>query len=487
MTADVVVVGTGFAGIAAAAEIRRSGRDVLLVERAGSVGGTWRDNVYPGVACDVPSHLYSLARHPRPEWSGMFAPGAEIRAYLDDVVDAEGLRGRIRFDTSLHGAHWQDDDGAWLLDLGNDTLSARSLVLACGRLAEPRIPAVPGLETFPGELMHTARWQPGTPVSGRRVAVIGTGSSAAQLVPALAAAGAHVLLFQRSAPWVLPKRGRAYTEAERAAFRADPALLARSRAAFIGDETEAFASRSGREPAAHRARAAARAHLREQIPDARMRDILTPAYSFGGKRVVLSDDFYPAIASGAVTVEPSALARIAGRTLISDRGACIDDVDLVVFATGFETARQPYARTIRGEGGRTLDEHWAEGMTSVASTVVTGFPNLFVLNGPNAALAHTSSLLVLEHQAAFVRRALDVRDAAGGVLRVTPDAEHAYTRLIDDRVAGTPWEQTRSWYRDERSGRITLLWPGTAEEFGRMTETALAQFTAAVAAEGGRT
>lgn len=478
--ADVVVVGAGFAGVLAAIELREAGRDVVVIERADRVGGTWRENVYPGVACDVPSHVYSLTRHPSPDWSAEFAPGAEIAAYLERVVDDAGIRPLIRFGSELTDAAWDESAEHWQLAFsGQGPATADVLVLACGRLAEPRVPDVAGLASFPGPVMHTARWDPSVPVAGTRIAVVGTGSSAAQLVPELVSAGADVVLFQRSAAWVLPRGGRAYTDAERAALRADPARMASLREELSADDAERFAARSGQPGAATRARRAARAHLAAQVHDRRLRRQLTPTDPLGCKRVVLSDVFYPAVASHAVELEPSALVAVDGTRLIGASGSVYDGIDRIVLATGFSATEPPYAHLVRGEGGVTLAAHWSRGMTAVATTAVAGFPNMFVLNGPNSALAHASSLLVLERQAAFVRE----MTAHRGVVRALPDAERAHSAAIDARAAGTPWTAgCRSWYRDDRSGRVTTLWPGTVADLEEaMTEAAQGAFAVTIA------
>lgn len=465
---EVAIVGTGFAGLAAAMTLRDAGHDIALFERADRVGGTWRDNTYPGVACDVPSHLYGFARHPEPSWSAEFAPGAEIQAYLERVVARERLDTSITFDAPLLDAEWQTDAARWRLRFGGvrpAEVAAEVLVLACGRLSEPRIPTVAGLEAFAGPIFHTARWDDTVDLEGAHVAVVGSGASAVQVVPPLAGTAAAVTLFQRSPAWIVPRGGRPFTTDERERFAAHPEELAALRAQLDAEGEARFSSRSGG-PDAAAAEAVARAHLAAQVADPGLRSLLTPGYAFGCKRVLLSDEFYPAIASGAVTLEPSALAAVEGDELVAASGARYRGVDAIVLATGFQTTRQPYAGFVRGEGGVTLEQHWGDGMTSFASTLVAGFPNLFVLNGPNASLGHTSSVLMLEAQAEFAASVLAERPA-GGVLRVRPEAERDYTRAVDERAAGTPWLTggCRSWYVDERSRRLTLVWPGTVADY----------------------
>jgi len=464
---DTVVVGAGFAGLAMVGALRRAGRDdVVVLERGSDVGGTWRDNTYPGVACDVPAHLYSLAAHPHAGWSRTFAPGGEIQDYLRGVAEREALGDRLRLRTPMLGARWDAGGSVWHIDTGAQPLVARSLVLACGRLTEPNVPAIAGLETFPGPLFHSARWDHDVDLRGKRVAVVGTGASAVQLVPELARTAAHVTLFQRTPGWIVPRGGGDITPAERERLAADPGALARLRAKLYAESEERFASRSGDAAASAAAREIALGHLHAQVADPALRAALTPDYAFGCKRVLLSDAFYPAVASEAVSLEPTALARVEGSTLTAASGGMYE-ADVLVLATGFAAAQQPYADLVHGDG-ETLAEHWSEGMTSFGSTVVAGFPNLFVLNGPNASLGHNSAVLMAEEQAAYVVRTLAERDRRPDrVVRVRPDAEAAYTDEIAAAAASTPWLTggCRNWYVDERSGRLTLLWPGTVQAF----------------------
>lgn len=482
---QVVIVGAGFAGLAAALELRAAGiDDVVMIERAAQVGGTWRDNTYPGVACDVPALLYALRRHPEANWSHEFAPGAEIQAYLTRVATEHAPAGGIRLNTPLRGARWQGTD--WELDTPTDPLLARSVVLACGRLTEPALPDVPGLATFPGRVVHSARWDAGWDVAGQHLAVVGTGASGIQLVPELVRRGARVTLFQRSAAWILPRGGQATTAAQRAVLSSDPAALDAERDRLYREGEARFASRAGDAAAAAAATDQALAHLYGSVTDRELRRHLTPDYAFGCKRVLLSDDFYPALASGAVALEPSALIRVdPDGTLVAASGR-VHRADAVVLATGFQATRQPYASLIQGEHGQSLDAHWDQGMTSALSTVVAGFPNLFVLNGPNAALGHNSSILMLEEQAGYLARV--IAGDPDAVRRVDPAAEDAYTALVQERAAATSWLTggCRSWYIDDRSGRLTLLWPGTVAEFRELLAAADGSEFLAEPVTGGR-
>ncbi|MBN9170275.1 MAG: NAD(P)/FAD-dependent oxidoreductase, partial [Microbacterium sp.] len=452
-------------GIAIASALRRGGIDRFgIFERAHAVGGVWRDNVYPGIECDVPSHLYAFASHPNPMWEHEFARGPEIQAYLGDVVASERLNGHIEFDTPLRRAEWTGSH--WSLTFSGPhrrSIDAQVLILACGRLSQPRLPDVAEVSPFRGEVVHSARWNETVSEEGNRIAVVGTGASAIQLVPRLVERGHQVVLFQRTPSWIVPKNGREYSAVEKALWASDPSRLRQVRQDLYDEGEARFASRSGDRTAAEAARSIALDHLKSQVEDSRLRARLTPHYPFGCKRVLLSDEFYPAVASDSVVLESSALAAVDGNRLISATGAS-HEVDAVVFATGFETTRQPYAELVEGEQGRTLAEHWSQGMTSLGSTLVSGFPDLFILNGPNASLGHNSSILMIEQQCDLVLRLLRERR---GPIRPRAESELAYSAEIDERSAGTSWVAPgcTNWYVDERSGRLTLLWPGTVAAF----------------------
>jgi cation diffusion facilitator CzcD-associated flavoprotein CzcO len=471
---DLAIVGAGIAGIGLGIRVRRRGdRSFAIFEAAAEIGGTWRDNTYPGVACDVPSHLYSYSFRPNPAWSRFYAPGAEIQRYLLDSVDAEGLRENIRLSTAVTAMTWDEDAGHWSLETSAGTVTARVLVMAAGRLSHPRLPAVPGIDTFSGPAFHSARWDHSVDLTGQRVAVVGSGASSVQIVPEVAAVASHVSVLQRSAPYVIPRDDPAYTEAELRLFERDPDELARVRSALFWKAEEAYAQRAAEPHALEAARSRALAHLAAQVADPELRAALTPDYEIGCKRVLISNDYYPALTQPHVTLESSALAAVEGSTLVMANGAR-HEADVVIFATGFHAAEQPYAPTVRGRHGRTLAEHWQGGMTAFASTAVSGFPNLFLINGPNAAVGHNSAIYMIETQIDYVLGALQHQDQSGQrVLEVTAEAEAAYVAMVDDLSASTVWMTGRcdSWYRDPRSGRLTLIWPDFAFAFRDLNGT----------------
>jgi cation diffusion facilitator CzcD-associated flavoprotein CzcO len=443
------------------AQLKRSGRDdFLILERAEEIGGTWRDNTYPGVACDIPSRLYSYSFRPERDWSRRFAPGAEILDYLRETARAEGLVPHLRLGERLTGAHWDDEAGCWRLRTSRGEHSARALVMAAGRLSEPKLPDLPGLAAFPGRVFHSARWDH-APLTGLRVGVVGTGASGVQLIPELARSAASVTVFQRSAAWVLPRGDHAVAPGE-----PQP-----DRAGLAAEAERLFAARLTGSPELEELRGRALAHLQSEVTDPQLRAALTPDYEIGCKRAVFSDDYFAALQLPQVTLEASALAAVDGATAVAASGAS-HELDVLVFATGFETTRPPFARLVTGRDGESLATHWSEGMTSHASTVVSGFPNLFVLDGPNAALGHHSAFEVIEAQLDYVLGALahlDARRDSGdsSPLEVTAAAEAAYSAEIDRLAARTVWVTggCSSWYRDEASGRLTLLWPAQVSEF----------------------
>jgi len=464
----VAVIGAGFAGLGTAIQLTRSNEySFLVLERADDIGGTWRDNVYPGVACDIPSHLYSFSFAPKHDWRRHYAQGSEIQQYLRDCSLEPGVAERIRLNTSLHTAHWDAVQGRWELATNRGKLTASVLVLGTGRFGKSDIPEIPGLASFPGPICHSSRWNPSVR-PGMRVAVVGSGASAIQIVPALVRQGSQVLNIQRSAPWIIPKGDHLYSEESRQRFGDDDNARAAHREQIFADADAGFKARvlGSVEQTALQQRALG--HLRAQVRDPEMARKLTPSYEIGCKRVLLSDDFYLAVASGRATVHSGTIAQIDGRHLTLTEGTRTA-ADALVFATGFEASRPAIAGQVYGRNGLRLDEHWANGMTSYGSTAVSGFPNMFILGGPNGALGHNSALAVMEVQIQHLRSVLDFLRDGWKSVEVQASAEADFTRMIDQRAAQTVWLSPgcTSWYRHERTGRLSLVWPGTAQEYAQ--------------------
>ncbi|SMQ71944.1 NAD(P)/FAD-dependent oxidoreductase [Agreia sp. VKM Ac-1783] len=467
---DTVIVGAGFAGLGAGIRLARQGDEsFVILERAGDVGGTWRDNTYPGVACDIPSHLYSFSFLPKPDWSSFFASGREIHDYLRNAVRSEGLEPHLRLHSEVLEMRWLADELRWRVTTSSGEYLSRTLIVAAGRLSDARMPDVPGLDTFAGPVMHSSMWDDSVELHGRRVGVVGTGASAAQLIPRLAHLAASVVVFQRSAPYVVPRPDREYTLDEQRAFAADPSAHEAMRDdLFWGAET-AFAERMRVPGFIDRLRDRALGHLEAQLEDPALRAAATPDYEIGCKRVIISNDYYPALAAPSVFLESSALHSISKNVATSEDGSRFE-LDVLVFATGFESTRPPFAARTYGADGIRLADAWADGMRAHASTTVHGFPNMFVLDGPNASLGHNSAVAMIEAQIDYVLAALDHRDAKGiDALDASLEAQDAYTHEIDAKAASTVWLTggCDSWYVDERSRRLTLLWPDFAYAFQR--------------------
>lgn len=465
---DTVIIGAGFAGLGAAIQLARSGRQsFVVVERGADVGGTWRDNVYPGVACDIPAQLYSFSFRPRTDWSRFYSPGVEILDYLQEAAREEGILPHLRFSSDVLALEWDDSTMTWTVVTTRDTYRCRWVIVATGRLSEKRMPDVPGLDSFTGPVFHSSEWPRDLDLAGKRVGLAGSGASAVQILPRIAAVADEVVLFQRSAAYVVPRHDYAYTEGEKARWRADPDSLATLRTRMFWDAEAGFAARLGAAGPLTALRDRARRHLEAQVPDSALRRALTPDYEAGCKRVLLSDDYYPALMSKSVRLERSALAAVEGSQVAAASGAAYE-LDALILATGFHSTRPPIAHRIRGRDGRTLDAAWSHGMVAYNSTTVAGFPNLFVIDGPNASLGHNSAVHMIESQIAYVLEAMRyLRSRAVPAFDVRPERQASYAAEIDCMAENTVWLTggCRSWYVDERSRRLTLLWPDTASAF----------------------
>jgi cation diffusion facilitator CzcD-associated flavoprotein CzcO len=466
----VAVVGTGFAGLATAIGLSRSGeRDVVLLERADSLGGTWRDNAYPGCACDVPSHLYSFSFAPNPDWSRSFSPQPEIEAYLHRVARDFDVLPQVRFGAELTGADWDDEAQLWHLQTARGTLDAEVLVLGTGGLSDPAIPDLPGLDSFAGTTFHSATWDQDHDLTGRRVAVIGTGASAIQFVPAIQPSVEHLTLFQRTAPWVLPRRDRAISRTERRLFRRFPLLQRAARTAIYWGRESWVLGFAFDQRIMRLAEKQALSVLDTQVPDAALRATLTPDFRLGCKRVLLSNTYLPALSQPNVDVVTDRITEVRPHAVVTADGT-EHPVDTIIFGTGFRVTDPPVIERIHGRGGRSLKEHWGDGgMRALHGATTSGFPNLFYLVGPNTGLGHSSIVFVIEAQVRYLLDALRQLDAHGlATLEATPSAEAAYNNWVQKRLRTTVWNTggCASWYLD-KNGRNTVLWPTFTFTFRR--------------------
>ncbi|MCZ0211355.1 NAD(P)/FAD-dependent oxidoreductase [Streptomyces sp. UMAF16] len=466
----VAVIGSGFSGLGTAIRLIQQGIDDFLVfERADEVGGTWRDNTYPGCACDVMSHLYSFSFAPNPRWRSTFGKQQELFDYLRDCADQFGVRSRIRFRHELTEARWDDLLKRWRISTTGGDYTAQVLVTGTGYLSEPAIPDIPGLADFQGEVFHSAHWRHDLDLTGRRVAVIGTGASAIQFVPAIQPEVGHLDLYQRTPPWIGPKNDKVNSALQTKLLTSVPGYQ-RFRRNFNMWGREILAFVMARPAVAAKMQKMASDHLKKSVPDERLRAVLTPAYVLACKRLLFSNTYYPAIQQPNVDLITDGIIKVTDDAVVTADGQ-ERPVDTIILGTGFEAVRRPIAERLFGRNGVSLQETWSEGMTALRGTGVAGFPNLFMMLGPNTTLGHSSQVIMIEAQIAYVLDALKTMDKRGlAGVEVLPEAQRAYNERLDRRLAGTVWNagNCRSWYLDEH-GRNPSIWPTYTWRFRRAT------------------
>jgi cation diffusion facilitator CzcD-associated flavoprotein CzcO len=463
----VAIAGAGFAGIGLGIRLRQQGEtDFVVLERSHEVGGVWRDNSYPGCACDVPSHLYSYSFAPNPGWSRTYSPQAEILDYLRRCARDFGVMPHIRFGHELLGARWDDAAGRWELQTSRGPLTAQFLVAAQGGLSEPRLPDIPGVESFAGPAFHSARWDHTVDMHGRTVAVVGTGASAIQLVPRIQRQAERVIVFQRTPPWVMPHRDRRIRGWEHRLYRAVPAAQRLVReAVYLGHETFVLGFMAGSLPVGERI---SRRHLARSVADPELRRRLTPSYRMGCKRILPSNQWYPTLARPNVEVVTEPITEIHPHGLATAGGA-EHRADTIVFATGFSVTEMAIGARVRGRDGRSLDDVWQGSPQAHLGTTVAGFPNLFLLTGPNTGLGHTSMVVIMEAQFGYLLDMFEhMRQRGAGTVEVRAEVQARFNAEVQRRLAGTVWNTggCSSWYFD-RNGRNSTLWPGSTLAYRR--------------------
>ncbi|HWU20088.1 MAG TPA: NAD(P)/FAD-dependent oxidoreductase [Nocardioides sp.] len=466
---DVVVIGAGISGIAAAIKLREAGvDDVVILERADTYGGTWRANTYPGCACDVPSGLYSFSFAPKADWSRLYGTQPEILEYVDGVARAHGLEEITRFGVEMTGAAWDPGTERWVLETTAGELTARFLVAAAGPWNEPKIPEVPGLTGFPGEIFHSARWNHGYDLTGKRVAVIGTGASAVQFVPEIQPRVAELHLFQRTAHWVLPKVDHVVPAVERWALDRLPlAMRGLQGVEYAAMEAVGAAFHRPR-PLMHALQAVGRAYLRAAVRDAELRAKLTPTYLLGCKRILFSNSYLQSLTRPNVDVHATGVAAVRGSTVVGSDGSEAE-VDAIILGTGFHILDMPVADLVRGVDGRTLAEHWAGSPEAYLGTTVAGFPNAFVVLGPSLGTGHSSAFTIAEAQVSLIVDAVVAARREGwSTLETRPEVQAAYVAEVQDALAGTAYNATscHSYYIDA-NGRNSFSWPWSTGELVR--------------------
>ncbi|WP_342801654.1 NAD(P)/FAD-dependent oxidoreductase [Nocardia sp. No.11] len=470
----MAIIGAGFAGLGVAMRLRRLGiTDFVVFERASDIGGTWRDNTYPGAGCDVPSQLYSYSFAPNPDWTHSFSTQPQIQRYVQDTVDREGVREAILLDCEVSDARWNAATARWDIQTSLGAFTADITVSAAGPLSAPRLPEIKGISTFRGALFHSARWDHEVDLTGKRVAVVGTGASAIQIVPSIAGTVGRLAVYQRSAPWVLPRLGHRYTRLERLWYRHVPGSQRLARAGVYWVRESFVLWQSKYPPLADFFAAGARLKLWWVIRDAALRRKVTPDYRLGCKRMLISNEYYPALARENVDVVTDGIREIREHSIVAEDGT-EREVDAIVLATGFKISDSPTYDLITGRDGRTLAEVFGEhGLSVYKGTTIANFPNLFLMIGPNAALSYTSALFTIESQINYIVDAITTMDARGlRTVEVCAQAQLDYNRDLQTKFAGTVWNagDCTSWFVDER-GQHSRLWPDFSFRFERMLRT----------------
>jgi cation diffusion facilitator CzcD-associated flavoprotein CzcO len=469
MDTTVAIIGSGFSGIGLAIRLRQDGvEDFVVLERNEGVGGTWWANTYPGCACDVPSHLYSFSFAPNPEWSRTYSRQPEIREYLARVVEDFGVTPHLRLGCEVSSAAWDEESGRWVLETSQGPVRAQVLVSGAGPLVEPRIPGFPGLERFEGPAFHSARWDHSVSLRGKRVAAIGTGASAIQFVPSIAPEVSQLHVFQRTPPWVMPHSSRPISRWERRVYRRFPALQRLVRGGIYAARellVLGFVKNPRAMPLLERI---SRRHMQRSLP-AGLQEKARPDYTIGCKRILPSNGWYPALARDNVELVTESVAEIRERSVVTADGV-EREVDAIVFGTGFRVVDMPIGKLVRGRDGRTLEQAWNGSPRAHLGCTVAGFPNLFILLGPNTGLGHSSMVYMIESQLAYVIGALrEMRSRGVRTVEVRTEAQERFNAEVHERMQGTVWNTgCQSWYLDSQ-GRNPTLWPDWTWRFRQRT------------------
>jgi len=469
---SVGIVGAGFGGVGIAIRLREAGIENLTIfERGDSVGGVWRANTYPGAACDVPSHLYSYSFAPGQRWSRRYAPQAEIQSYLEEVTDTFGLRPHLRLNTEVVGAEFDAATGRWSIETAaGDNHRFDLLVTACGQLTRPATPAIEGLDQFEGPAFHSAEWDHDLDLGGRRVAVLGTGASAIQFVPEIAPLVREMTIYQRSPPWIVPKLDRSYPRWERRLFERFPARVAASRAGFFAFFELATYAFTGHPKIFAPFKRIAELERRRVLVDPELIAKATPDYEIGCKRILFTSDWYPTLTRANVELVGGTVERVTANGVIGADGI-EREVDTIIFGTGFHSHNFVAPMAVRGLDGLELNEFWAQRPEAFLGTTITGFPNMFVLYGPNTNHGAGSVPYTLESQFSYILDAARrLKEGGYRYIEVRPEAQQRWRKEMERRSRDTVWTSggCNNWYLNEK-GENTNNWPGPWLEYRRRT------------------
>lgn len=470
---QVLIIGAGFAGLGSAIRLRQAGiDDVVILERGSDVGGTWRDNQYPGAACDIPSNLYSYSFAQNPDWSRSFSGAKEILGYIHHLVDAFQLRPLIRFRKNVTGLSFDEKAGLWTASIkGGESLQARAVVMAQGPLSNSSWPAIPGLEKFEGHKIHSARWDHDYDFTGKRVAVIGTGASGVQIIPELVKQAGLVKVFQRTPAWVFPRPDFSTPQWNKTLFRKVPAAQTALRKALYWTHESMALSVIWNSPLTAVGERLALAHLKHQVKDSWMRRQLTPNFRLGCKRVLVSNEYYPALQAPNCKLITWPIVCISAKGVRTVEGV-EHQFDCIVFATGFDVSKSGTPFPVSGVGGRELSQEWSRGAQAYKSINVAGYPNLFLTFGPNSGPGHNSALVYMESQIDYLVQGIQaILGRNLKALDVKPQVQARYNEQIQKRLARTNWNSgCKSWYLTE-DGYNATMYPGFATQYAKQMET----------------
>lgn len=478
-TVDVLIVGAGFSGLCMAIKLRQARKEsFLLIEKGDDIGGTWHENRYPGCACDVPSHLYCFSFDLNPDWNRMYAGQAEIWEYLKSCAKRYGIMTHIRLKTRLREAIWDEAQNVWHVVAGEGmTIDARVLVSGIGALHVPSYPELPGVERFAGPSFHSATWDPSVQLEGKNVAVVGTGASAIQFVPQIAPLAGKLYLFQRTPAWIVPKPDFSISEKWKRRFRRLPGMMWAFRKYLFWQHEFRVLAFLGNRWMRNSLEAIARHHLKKRIKDPKLRVALAPNYALGCKRVLFSNDFYPALTRPNVELVTDRIAEVREHSIVTQDGT-ERPVDVLIYGTGFRVTEPMIGIRLVGRGGVEIHDAWRERMSAFLGVTVSGFPNFFILLGPNTGLGHNSVVLMIEAQVRYVMSCLNMlRHRGQKVLNLRPERQERFVEQIIQRMGRTVWQTggCRSWYQDQKTGENTTLWPGSVVDYMRRTRSAAAK------------
>ena len=472
---DVLIVGGGFSGLCMGIKLLEAGmKSFLIIEKSADIGGTWWDNRYPGCACDIPSHLYSFSFAPSTEWTRMYPGQQEIHAYLKRCVEKYTLASHIRLNTRFQEAIWDESAGVWNATAGDGMrIRARVLVSGMGALHVPRYPDLPGLERFKGPAFHSSNWDQNVDLAGKNVAVIGTGASSIQFVPQIAPQAGKLHLFQRTPAWIVPRLDFAFSEKWKRRFRNIPLTRWALRQYIFWRQEIRVLGFLGNQTFRKKVEDISLRHLARRIKDPKLRAALTPNYQLGCKRVLVSDDFYPALNRSNVELVTEQITEVREHSIVTKDGV-ERPIDVLIYGTGFRANEPLIGCRVVGRGGVEIHDAWKERMTAYLGVTVTGFPNFFMLLGPNTGLGHNSVVLMIEAQVRYAMKCLKLMKRRNHrVIEVRPESQQRFVEEIYRRMARTVWQTggCHSWYQDQRTGEITTLWPSSVVAYLRRTRS----------------